>query len=72
MGGDAHDGAGAVGEERIVGDEDGDLFAVESVGAVGPDEDTGLLLVGGEAFDFGTAPGLFDVGLYLFLLVGGG
>ena len=46
MGGDGHDGSGAVGGEDVVGDEDGDLLAGDGVHA--PDAvqaDAGLLLV---------------------------
>ena len=67
MGGDAHDGTGAVGEESVVGDEDGDLFSVQPVGAVGSDEYSRLLLVRRHPLYLGAPPRLLDVGLHLFL-----
>src|SRR4030043_260052 len=42
VGGDAHDGAGGVPEEGVVGDPDGDVLAGEEVPAEGAGEDAGL------------------------------
>ncbi len=59
---DGHDGAGAVAHQDVVGDEDGDLLAVDGVGGVGAGEDAGLVLGLGLPLDVGLRGGLGAVG----------
>ena len=70
--GDAHDGAGAVPEESVIGDPDGDVLAGEVVLAVGAGEYAGLLALRGEALNLGLAAGLIHVGVHLGAAIGGG
>ena len=65
VGGDAHDRAGAVAGQHVVGDVDRDPLAVERVDRVGADEDAGLLAVGRQALDLGLPARLLDVRLDL-------
>ena len=72
VGGDGHDRAGAVRDEHVVGDPDGDAGAVKGIDGVSAREDARLLTFGGEAFDLGHAGGSGDVRLDgLALLIGG-
>ena len=63
VGGNAHDGAGAVGQQDVVGDPDRDGGVGEGVAAEGAGEDAGFLAGGGLAFDLGLAAGGGDVGI---------
>ena len=72
VGGDAHDDAGAVGGEDVVGDVEGYSLAVDEVNGVGAEGDAGLFSLGGESIDFCLAAGLFDVCLDGAALLRGG
>ena len=72
VGGDAHDYAGAVGGEDVVGDVEGYSLAVDEVDGVGAEGDAGLLSLGGEPIDFCLAAGLLDVCLDGAALLRGG
>ena len=61
VGGDAHDGAGAVGEQDVVGDPDRDELVGERVADVGAGEDAGFVDLGGLTLDFRLAAGLRDI-----------
>ena len=51
--GHGHDGAGAVADQHVIGDPDGDLLAVDRVDGVGAGEHAGLLLGQFGAFEVG-------------------
>ena len=57
----AHNRAGAVGGQHIVGGENGNALAVQAVDGVGTQGNAGLFLVGGQALDFRSAAGLADI-----------
>ena len=59
--GHAHDGAGAVRREHVVGDPDWHFLAVELVGDVCAGEDARLLALGRHAVDLGLLAGGLDV-----------
>ena len=64
MGGHGHDGAGAVGCQNVVGDEDGDLLVVDRVDAHDAFQlDTGLFLVQLAALEVALAGSLSLIGL---------
>src|SRR3990172_9151000 len=65
VGGHAHDGAGAVPEQGVVGGPDLDVLAGEQVLAVGAGEDAGLLMLRGQTLNLRLASGLLHVGLHL-------
>ena len=68
MGGDGHDGPGAVGGQHIVRDKDGNFSPIDGVDCRHPlEHDAGLLLVGGQlgALEVGLLPGLFHIGGHL-------
>ena len=63
VGRDRHDRAGAVGGKDVVGDEDGDLLAVDGVDALDAAEaDAGLVLVQLRALEIGLGGGLRLIG----------
>ncbi len=70
--GDGHDRARAVLHEHVVGDEDGDLVAVDRVGDCALDADAGLVAGLVAALGGGGAHRLVDVGAHLFLVRGAG
>ena len=72
VGRNAHHCAGAVGNQRIVGGEDGHALAVQPVDGVGAGEDAGLFLVGRKALDFRSLPGLTHIFLDSLPAVVGG
>ena len=72
VGGDAHDDAGAVGGEDVVGDVEGYSLAVEEIYGVSAEGDAGLFSLGGESIDFCLAAGLLDVSLDGAALLRGG
>jgi len=58
-----HDGAGAVGCQNIVGDEDGDFLAVDGVDALDAlNDNAGLVLIQLGALEVGLAGGLLLIG----------
>jgi len=62
----AHDGAGAVGDEHVVGDENGDLRVVDGIDALDAlQADAGLVLVEVGALKIRLAGGLVNIGLDL-------
>ena len=64
MGGHGHDGAGAVGRQNVVGDEDGDLLVVDRVDAHNAFQlDAGLFLVQLTALEVALAGSLSLIGL---------
>ena len=68
MAGDGHDGAGAVADEDVVGDPNGDLLAVDGIDGVGAGEDAGFFLgqsVRSRSDFLATRPGSFDGGALL-------
>ena len=58
VGRDRHDGSRPVRGEHVVGDPNGDLFAIHRVGRIPTCEDTGLLLVVFETLELGLRGGL--------------
>ena len=61
VGRNAHDGAGAVVHQGVVGDEDGRLPAVQPVDGADAEKDPRLLLLRGHTLDLRLPPGGFDV-----------
>ena len=72
VGGDGHDGAGAVAHHDVVGDPDGDLLAVDGVGGEGAGGDAAFVLVEVAAVHVGLGGALLDVGFDGVLLLGAG
>ena len=72
VGGNGHDRAGAVGDQHVVGDPDGDVGSIERVDRVRAGEDARLLALGRETLDLGHARGGGDVGIDDLALLAGG
>ena len=72
LAGRAHDRAGAVAHQDVVGDPDRNVLAVEQVARVCAGEDAGLFLDRREPFDLALAPRLRDVLLDCGALLGRG
>ena len=63
MGGDGHDGAGAIGGEDVIRDPDGNALVGKRIDGISAGKDAGLLVLRREAFDFGLGFGLLDIGV---------
>ena len=61
VGGDGHDGAGAVAHHDVIGDPDRDFFSVDGVDGVGSGGDAGFVFVEVAAFEVGFGGALGDV-----------
>jgi hypothetical protein len=72
VGGDAHDRAGAVAEEHIVRNPNGDLLAVDGIYGVCAQENPGFLLLRGGTLDFCEAIRCFLIGFYFGAALGRG
>src|SRR5207237_116603 len=57
MSGDAHDRAGAIAGQHVVGDPDRDSLLGEWIDRVGAGKDAGLFVLRGESLDFGFGSG---------------
>ena len=67
----SHHGTRAVVGQHVVSGPDGNLFAVDRVHGVGPEEYAGLLSLGGLSLDFRGLLGSLDVGVELSLVLFG-
>ncbi len=72
MGGDGHDGAGAVAYQHIIRDPHGDAGAVDGVDGAAACENPGLAFGEIGALKIALAGGLCHVGVYCFALLAGG
>ena len=72
VGGDGHDGAGAVAGEDVVGDPDGDAYVVDRVDGIRAGEDAGFFFRGVLTVAVGFGGGGFDVVFDVGALFGSG
>jgi hypothetical protein len=64
---DGHDGAGSVRSEHVIGDPDGNRFAVHGIDACASREHARFFLFGRGAVDFGFLPRPFRIGFHIML-----